>query len=46
MIYFILIIKLQHSVFLYFYKKINIYDYPSENKIHTKVPLLGGLIFQ
>ena len=27
-------------------KKINIYDYPSEKKIHVnKVPLLGGLIF-
>ena len=48
MIYFILIILNCSILFFYslIHKKINIYDYPSENKIHTKkVPLLGGLIF-
>ena len=48
MIYFFLIIL--NCLILFFYsliqKKLDIYDYPSENKIHDKkVPLLGGLIF-
>lgn len=48
MIYFFLIIL--NCLLLFFYsfiqKKLNIYDYPSENKIHSKkVSLLGGLIF-
>ena len=48
MIYFFLIIF--NFCILFFYssiqEKINIYDHPSENKIHDKkVPLLGGLIF-
>ena len=48
MIYFFLIILNCLILFFYNYiqKKLNIYDYPSEDKIHTKkVPLLGGLIF-
>jgi len=48
MIYLFLIIL--NCLILFYYsfieKKLNIYDYPSENKIHAKkVPLLGGLIF-
>ena len=48
MIYFFLIIL--NCLILFFFsaiqKKLNIYDYPSEKKIHVnKVPLLGGLIF-
>ena len=48
MIYFFLITL--NFLILFFYgfveKKLNIYDYPSENKIHSKkVPLLGGGIF-
>jgi len=48
MIYFFLIIF--NCLILFFYsfvqKNLNIYDYPSENKIHlNKVPLLGGVIF-
>lgn len=48
MIYLILVI-LNFSILLFYsfiQEKLNIYDHPSENKIHRKkVPLLGGLIF-
>ena len=48
MIYLLLIII--NSIFLFSFnqieKKINVFDYPSEKKIHSqKVSLLGGLIF-
>ena len=44
MIYFILIILNCSILFFYslIHKKINIYDYPSENKIHTKKSTLIG----
>ena len=38
--------ELFNFIFIILFKNLNIYDYPSENKIHfEKLPLLGGSIF-